>query len=114
MLAMGATVTQLPQCSPGRGYRSYQHLPAGPSGRTVNQYGVDYIRFTCSGSYTIDFTGSTLTRLLPADPHSGSYSFWSNKGNVSEMTLTHQFDLTGVSSPVTFSLLDLVRPRKGL
>jgi immune inhibitor A len=77
--------------------------PQEKSTRTVNQYGVDYIRFTCSGNYTIDFTGSTLTRLLPADPHSGSYSFWSNKGDESDMTLTRQFDLTGVSGLVTFS-----------
>ncbi len=77
--------------------------PQGKNTRTVNQYGVDYIHFTCSGNYTIDFTGSTLTRLLPADPHTGSYAFWSNKGDNSDMTLTRKFDLTGVSGPVTFS-----------
>jgi immune inhibitor A len=77
--------------------------PQSPSTRTVNQYGVDYIRFSCPGDYTIKFTGSTLTRLLPADPYSGSYAFWSNKGDESDMTLTRQFDLTGISSPVTFS-----------
>jgi immune inhibitor A len=77
--------------------------PQGQNTRTVNQYGVDYIRFTCLGNYTIDFTGSTLTRLLPADPHSGSYAFWSNQGDESEMTLTRRFDLSGVSGPVTFS-----------
>ena len=76
---------------------------AQQSTRTVNQYGVDYIRFTCSGNYTIDFTGSTQTPLLPADPHTGSYAFWSNQGDESDMTLTRQFDLTGVSGPVTFS-----------
>jgi len=76
---------------------------AQKSTRTVNQYGVDYIRFTCSGNYTIDFTGSTLTRLLPADPHSGSYAYWSNKGDVSDMTLTRQFDLTKVSTSLTFN-----------
>jgi hypothetical protein len=77
--------------------------PQAQNMRTVNQYGVDYIRITCSGNYTIDFTGSTLTRLLPADPHSGSYAYWSNKGDESNMTLTRQFDLTEVSGPVTFS-----------
>ncbi|MBE3119296.1 MAG: immune inhibitor A [Candidatus Atribacteria bacterium] len=55
------------------------------------------------GNYTLHFNGSTLTRLLPADPHSGSYAFWSNKGDESNMTLTRQFDLTGVSGPVTFT-----------
>jgi hypothetical protein len=37
------------------------------------------------------------------DAHSGSYSFWSNLGNESDMTLTREFDLTGVSGPITLS-----------
>src|SRR5450759_1437998 len=77
--------------------------PSGPGSRTVNPYGVDYIRITCPGSYAINFTGSTLTDLLPTDPHSGLYAFWSNKGDESDMTLTRQFDLSGVSSPVQLS-----------
>jgi hypothetical protein len=77
--------------------------PSGPGSRTVDPYGVDYIRFTCPGSYAINFTGSTLTDLLPTDPHSGLYAFWSNKGDESDMTLTRQFDLSGVSSPVQLS-----------
>ena len=77
--------------------------PQSGSTRTVNQYGVDYIAFTCAGNYTISFTGSTLTRLLPADPHSGSYAFWSNKSDESDMTLTRQFDLSQVQGPVTLS-----------
>ena len=104
--------------SVGDGRYSYSNYPDSPTAsdtedvtsctqaqgtRTVNQYGVDYIRFTCPGNYTLDFTGSTLTRLLPADPHSGAYAFWSNKGDESDMTLTRQFDLTGVSGPITFS-----------
>jgi immune inhibitor A len=79
------------------------YCPQAQSTRIVNQYGVDYIRFTCPGNFAINFTGSTLTRLLPTDPHSGSYAFWSNKGDESDMTLTRQFDLTGVSGPVTLS-----------
>jgi hypothetical protein len=77
--------------------------PQGQSSRTVNPYGVDYIRFTCPGSFMINFTGSTLTGLLPTDPHSGDYAFWSNKGDESDMTLTRQFDLSGVSSSVKLS-----------
>ena len=71
--------------------------------RTVNQYGVDYIRFTCRGDHTINFTGATLTHLLPVDPHSGSYAYWSNKGDKSDMTLTRQFDLNGVSGQISFN-----------
>jgi hypothetical protein len=79
------------------------YCPSGRAARNVNQYGVDYIRFNCSGDFKIDFTGSTLTRLLPEDPHSGSYGFWSNMGDESNMTLTRQFDLTDVNGPITFT-----------
>jgi hypothetical protein len=76
--------------------------PVSGATRTVNQYGVDYIRITCPGAYTLHFSGATQVPLLPADPASGSYAFWSNKGNNSNMTLTREFDLTGVSGPVEF------------
>jgi hypothetical protein len=75
----------------------------GQNTRTVNQYGVDYIRFTCRGEHTINFTGATLTHLLPVDPHSGSYAYWSNKGDKSDMTLTRQFDLKGVSGQISLN-----------
>lgn len=74
-----------------------------PLSRTVHQYGVDYIAIECAGDYTISFTGSTVTKLLPADPYSGEYAFWSNKGDESNMRLTREFDLTNVSAPIEFS-----------
>jgi immune inhibitor A len=77
--------------------------PQEGSTRTVNQYGVDYIDFKCAGKYTISFRGSTTVRLVPIDPHSGSYVFWSNKSDESDTTLSHQFDLSGISGPVTLS-----------
>ena len=77
--------------------------PSEEMGRTVKQYGVDYIQINCSGDYTLRFEASTLTRLLPEDPYSGSYAFWSNKGDESDMTLTREFDFTGVSGPINFS-----------
>jgi hypothetical protein len=61
----------------------------------VSQYGVDFIRITCRGDYTLHFEGSTAVKMVPVDPHSGSYAFWSNKGDESNMTLTRLFDLTG-------------------
>ncbi|PWH15106.1 MAG: hypothetical protein DDG60_06645 [Anaerolineae bacterium] len=70
---------------------------------TVNQYGVDYIRLTCSGEYTVRFEGATVTTLLPVDAYSGKYAFWSNKGDESDMTLTRAFDFTGVSGGLTLS-----------
>ena len=70
---------------------------------SVHQYGADYIAIDCQGSYSLHFEGSTATTLLPEGPYSGSYAFWSNKGDESNMTLTRSFDLSGVSGPVTFS-----------
>lgn len=82
---------------------SIDTCPQAPVTRTVNQYGIDYIEITCRGDHTLDFTGSTSTTLLPADPASGSYNFWSNKGDESDMTLTRDFDFTNVSGPITLS-----------
>jgi immune inhibitor A len=67
--------------------------------RTVHQYGADYIGLKCAGDFTMSFEGSTVTRLLPEDPYSGKYAYWSNKGDESDMTLTRQFDFSEVSSP---------------
>jgi immune inhibitor A len=77
--------------------------PVDTSTRTVNQYGVDYIHLTCPGNYTLNFAGATSTHLLPADPHSGAYAYWSNKGDESDMALTHIFDLSSVSGTVNMS-----------
>jgi hypothetical protein len=74
-----------------------------PLNKSVNQYGAEYIEITCTGNYTLSFQGSTLAKLLPADPHSGKYAFWSNKGDSSDMTLTREFDLTNVTGPAQFS-----------
>ena len=77
--------------------------PQAPTGFSINQYGIDYIKVQCAGDFTLHFSGSTVTGLLPVDAFSGKYAFWSNKGNESDMTLTHEFDLTNVSGPVAFS-----------
>jgi immune inhibitor A len=71
--------------------------------RNVRQYGVDYIRFTCPGRQTLTFEGSLHTTLLPESAHSGDYSFWSGKGDESDMTLTRTFDFTAVTAPITLS-----------
>jgi len=51
----------------------------------------------------LQFNGSTIVGLLPADANSGKYAFWSNKGDESDMTLTREFDFTDVSAPITLS-----------
>ena len=77
--------------------------PAGPLSRDVHQYGIDYLRFTCSGEYTLSFAGSTVIPVLPEDPFSGSSAFWSNRGDEADMTLTRPFDLSEVSGTLEIS-----------
>ncbi|MEX1071333.1 MAG: hypothetical protein WEC37_01785 [Anaerolineales bacterium] len=74
---------------------------AGPQTRDVHQYGADFINISCAGQYTLSFEGSTQTGLLPANAYSGDYAFWSNKGDESDMTLTHAFDFGGLSGSIT-------------
>jgi len=77
--------------------------PQAPMTRDVHQFGIDYINITCAGDHTLKFTGSMSTQITPVDAYSGSYAFWSNFGNESDMTLTREFDFTNVSAPVTLS-----------
>jgi hypothetical protein len=68
--------------------------------RTVAQYGIDAIDIRCSGHYTLSFDGQSLAKVVPADPHSGSFDLWSNRGDESDMTLTREFDLTNAHAPI--------------
>jgi hypothetical protein len=74
--------------------------PQAPLTRDVHQYGADYIAIECEGNYTLSFTGSTVTGLLPVEPYSGKYAFWSNRGDESDMTLTREFDFTQTSGEI--------------
>ncbi len=93
------TYTNAPQAGDTE---SISDCPANLSGN-VHQYGVDYIHISCDGKINLHFEGDTQTRLLPedADAASGKYAFWSNKGDESDMTLTHDFDFSKVASPIT-------------
>ncbi|HSB67080.1 MAG TPA: hypothetical protein VLD65_10905 [Anaerolineales bacterium] len=73
---------------------TYHNCPVTTTTRDVHQFGVDYIRFTCKGRYTLHFEGSIQTPLLPQDPHSGTYAMWANKNDESDTTLSRSFDLT--------------------
>jgi hypothetical protein len=75
--------------------------PQDQVNRSVTQYGTDYILLGCGdGQYNVHFEGATATGLLPVDAYSGRMSFWSNKGDESDMTLSREYDFTGVSGPI--------------
>ena len=82
-----------------------QNCPSGVQDRPVHQYGVDYIQINCPGVHTLTFNGSTITKVIPQDPYSGDYAFWSNKGDESDMTLTREFDFTNITAPGDFSFM---------
>lgn len=78
----------------------FSTCPLAAQDRQVNQYGVDYIEIFCEGEYTLQFKGASEVQVLPTEPLSGEYAYWSNRGDESDMTLTRAFDLTGVGTPV--------------
>ena len=81
----------------------FKVCPVSTQDRTVSQYGVDYISITCAGEYTLKFSGVPEVGVLPVDPHSGRYAFWSNKGDESDMTLTYAFDFRNHTGPLTLT-----------
>jgi immune inhibitor A len=83
--------------------QNISQCPASPLRGSVSQYGPEYVEITCAGDHSIEFVGSTIARVLPADPHSGSYAFWSNKGDESDMTLSRDFDFSSVTGPIELS-----------
>ena len=83
--------------------RTIPDCPLEAQTTSVKQYGAHYLRINCSGDYRLYFEGSLVTNLLPVDPYSGDFAFWSNKGDESNMTLTRLFDLRETSGPLTLS-----------
>lgn len=77
--------------------------PQGGITRDVHQYGVDYIRISCPGDFNLHFEGTIQVPVVPEDPYSGDYAFWSNRGDESDMTLTRTFDFTEHQGPLTLN-----------
>jgi len=63
---------------------------------SVHQYGADYILLEGEGDLQVTFEGASQVKVVPNDPHSGRYQWWSNYGDESDMTLTRRFDLRGL------------------
>jgi len=64
---------------------------------TVHQHGTDYIELNGEQPLVFRFIGSTQIGLVDTTAYSGSYFWWSNRGDDSDMHLTRVFDLSDVS-----------------
>jgi immune inhibitor A len=107
-----AMLLQDPDLADGQyGYRSYDpptvdftesidDCPVEASTYTVSQYGIDYIEIACRGEHMLEFQGTTNIPVLPGEPHSGDFAFWSNRGDESDMTLTRRFDFSELDGPI--------------
>ncbi|HEY4691515.1 MAG TPA: hypothetical protein VIK33_19555 [Anaerolineae bacterium] len=81
---------------------TFPHQFQGP--QRVNQYAAQYYELLGSRDVHVEFTGSTKTRLIDAEPHSGQYFWLNNRGDSADMRLTREVDLTGVSqATLTYS-----------
>jgi hypothetical protein len=59
-------------------------------------YGARYYEVLHKEPVRVNFIGSTLARLTPADPPSGEYAWYSNRGDETEFTLTRTLDLSSL------------------
>jgi hypothetical protein len=75
----------------------------GSEERQVNPFAPNYIRMICPGQRTVEFDGAEEVELLNVQPHSGGYSFWSNKADHADMRLSQTFDFTGATAPISLS-----------
>jgi immune inhibitor A len=74
----------------------------------VSQFGTDYYRLEQPGTVTVTFEGVAQVQVMPVDTvdtdgdpaTDDRYIWWSNRGDDSDMTLTHPVDLTGVDEAV--------------
>ncbi len=82
---------------------SYPTCSAGTTSYDVNQYGVDYIEVYCPGEHSLTFDGSDLETILPVDPYSGDYFFWTNMGDHSNMSLERSFDFSKVTGSIAMT-----------
>ncbi|MBU1660335.1 MAG: immune inhibitor A, partial [Chloroflexi bacterium] len=97
------TYTNYPEAPRTRQTEVIRSCEAGAMEYDVHQYGVDYIRILCPGQFNLHFDGTVETKLLPADPYSGDYAFWSNKGDSSDMTLSQTFDFSDQAGAMTLT-----------
>ena len=73
----------------------------------VHQYAADYVALlpVQAGPLRLSFQGEPRVKLVPNEPASGRFQWWSNRGDASYSFLEHTFDLTGVlTATLSFDL----------
>jgi hypothetical protein len=70
-----------------------ESISGNPVADQLPPYGARYYELRQDDPVEVNFVGSTLARLTPADPPSGNFAWYSNRGDESEFTLTREFDL---------------------
>ncbi|MFQ3537152.1 MAG: hypothetical protein SNJ58_14925 [Aggregatilineales bacterium] len=69
------------------------------------QFGTYYFRLPAEGTYRLTVQSESTVRVIPTAAHSGTYLWWSNRGDDSHTRLTRAFDLRGVErATFTFRL----------
>ncbi|MBI3914754.1 MAG: immune inhibitor A [Chloroflexi bacterium] len=64
---------------------------------TIHPYATNYYSLQpIGGDVTVSFTGTTTTKLIPTNPPSGRWLWYSNRADLSNMHLTREVDLTRV------------------
>ena len=70
---------------------------------TVHQYGTDYFQIACDNPVELKFSGNETIAILPDGGENTSTIMWSNRGDVSDTTMTREFDFTNYSGQITFN-----------
>ena len=73
----------------------------------VHQYGADYLELfpSAAGPLRIAFRGAPEVRMVPNEPASGSFQWWSNRGDAGHAYLQRAFDLTqATTATLSFAL----------
>jgi immune inhibitor A len=75
---------------------TYPHVVNGQA----SQYATDYTVFDPGDATALNISVATpdTVQLIPTEAASGEWMWYSNRGDVSDMTLTREFDLSGVAS----------------
>ncbi len=82
-----------------------QAIALGEQLLSLTQFGTYYLSLPPSGSYSLSVQSEPTVKVLPTNAYSGSYLWWSNRGDNSHTRLTRAFDLRGVQrATLTFRL----------